>query len=385
MNPRVVLHVDMDAFYASVEQRDNPPLRGKPVIVGGAGGRGVVAAASYEVRKFGVRSAMPVREALRRCPDAICVRPRIAHYRAVSRQVFAVFHEITPVVEGLSLDEAFLEVGDVLSLFGPAEDLARHIKRRILECTALTASVGGGPNKLIAKIASDLDKPDGLCIVTPAQVQSVLDPLPASRIPGIGPKTVAGLTRVGVTTIGQLRATSVARLRPVFGRYAERMLERASGVDSRPVVSYAQDKSISSEETFDVDIRDHSQMVAQVRAQAEKVADRVRQKGYTAKVVRVKIRTPDFRTVTRQQALQPPSNETRVFGDVAQGLLQMWLQATPDAAVRLLGVGAGNLIETQQLNLFDEAGGSGAIDATVDQIRERFGKKILKRGSRLRE
>ena len=380
---RVILHADMDAFYASVEQRDDPALRGKPVIVGGRDRRGVVAAASYEVRKFGVRSAMPVREALRRCPDAICVRPRLPHYREVSRAVFDVFRDVTPIIQGLSLDEAFMDVSDVLHMYGSAKKLAELIKIRVRENTELTVSVGGGPNKLIAKIASDLDKPDGLCIVPEHRVQPTLDPLPAATIPGVGPKTVLKLKRAGIETIYQLRTTPVAQLRPVFGRYSERMLERAAGIDSRPVISHSDDKTISTENTFRDDITSHDDMLSQIRGQAEQVAERVRSKGFSATVVRVKIRTPDFRTITRQQSLQPASHDTRVIGDVAAHLLTAWQRSSPNAAVRLLGVGAGGLIEAQQMNLFAQPGDD--VDKTVDSVRERFGASSLKRGSRLNE
>ena len=195
---RAILHVDMDAFYASVEQRDRPELRGKPVIVGGAGGRGVVAAASYEVRKFGVHSAMPTREALRRCPDAICVAPRLSHYSAVSREIFSVFHEFTPLVQGLSLDEAFLDVTASITALGAAEHIAREIKRRIRERTELTASVGVAPNKLVAKIASDLRKPDGLVIVRPGDVTALLDPLPIRKPFGLGEKTAPKVEALGI-------------------------------------------------------------------------------------------------------------------------------------------------------------------------------------------
>lgn len=380
---RVILHADMDAFYASVEQRDDPALRGKPVIVGGRDRRGVVAAASYEVREFGVRSAMPVREALRRCPDAICVRPRMSHYRDVSRAVFDVFRDVTPIIQGLSLDEAFMDVSDVLHMYGSAKKLGERIRTRVRESTQLTVSVGGGPNKLVAKIASDLKKPDGLCIVPEHRVQATLDPLPAATIPGVGPKTVLKLKRAGIETIYQLRTTPVAKLRPVFGRYSERMLERAAGIDSRPVMSHSDDKTISTENTFRHDITSHDDMLSQLRGQAEQVAERVRNKGFSATVVRVKIRTPDFRTITRQQSLQPASHDTRVIGDVAAHLLTTWQQSAPDAAVRLLGVGAGGLIEAQQMNLFAQPGDD--VDKTVDSVRERFGAGSLKRGSRLNE
>ncbi|MDQ1341543.1 MAG: polymerase, partial [Pseudomonadota bacterium] len=202
MDSRAILHVDMDAFYASVEQRDDPALRGKPVIVGGTGGRGVVAAASYEVRRFGVHSAMPVREALRRCPDAICVPPRIAHYAAVSQQIFAIFHEFTPLVQGLSLDEAFLDVTASTTALGDAAEIAREIKRRVRERTELTASVGVAPNKLVAKIASDLRKPDGLVVVRPDEVRELLDPLPIRKLFGLGAKTAPKVEALGIHTLG---------------------------------------------------------------------------------------------------------------------------------------------------------------------------------------
>src|SRR5512134_1036296 len=236
MDGRAILHVDMDAFYASVEQRDDPSLRGKPVIVGGTGGRGVVAAASYEVRRFGVHSAMPVREALRRCPDAICVPPRIAHYAAVSKQIFAIFHEFTPQVQGLSLDEAFLDVTASAAALGDAAHIAREIKRLVRERTALTASVGVAPNKLVAKIASALRKPDGLVVVRPEDVRELLDPLPIRKLFGLGPKTAPKVEALGIHTLGQLRQAAPARLRPVFGRYTERVQQRAAGIDERPVV-----------------------------------------------------------------------------------------------------------------------------------------------------
>src|SRR6185312_1398960 len=216
---RAVLHVDMDAFYASVEQRDDPSTAGKPVIVGGLGGRGVVAAASYEVRKFGVRSAMPMGTALRLCPHAICIRPRMGRYKEVSEQVFQVFHEITPLVQGLSLDEAYLDVTASIALFGDAVTIARRIKSRIRQITGLTASVGVAPNKLVAKIASDLSKPDGLRVVEESHVQEVLDPLSVRRLPGLGRKTGGQVEERGILTLAQLRAAPDALLWPLFGRY----------------------------------------------------------------------------------------------------------------------------------------------------------------------
>src|SRR5215469_11543036 len=223
---RAVLHVDMDAFYASVEQHDDPSLAGKPLVVGWDGGRGVVAAASYEVRRFGVHSAMPMRTALKLCPQAICVRPRMQRYQEVSGVVFGVFREITPLVQGLSLDEAFLDVTASQELLGGAVDIARSIKGRIRALTGLTASVGVAPNKLVAKIASDLNKPDGLTVVEAAGVHEVLDPLSVRRLPGLGRKTGARVEQLGIHTFAQLRSASDALLRPLFGRYTQRTRER---------------------------------------------------------------------------------------------------------------------------------------------------------------
>jgi DNA polymerase-4 len=233
---RSILHVDMDAFYASIEQRDNPQLRGQPVVVGG-GNRGVVAAASYEVRKFGVRSAMPMADARRRCPDLIRVQPRMSHYQAVSKQIFEVFREFTPVVEGLSLDEAFLDVTGCASLHGTGVEIAKKIKQAIRERTRLNASVGVAENKLVAKIASDLDKPDGLTILVGESVRNKLDPLPVSVIPGIGKKTLARLHAINIFSVADLRLAPDRDLESVFGRYAQRTRERAAGIDNRPVVS----------------------------------------------------------------------------------------------------------------------------------------------------
>jgi DNA polymerase IV len=247
---RAVLHVDMDAFYASVEQHDDPSLAGKPVVVGWDGGRGVVAAASYEVRRFGVRSAMPMRTARRLCPEAICVRPRMQRYQEVSGVVFGVFREVTPLVQGLSLDEAFLDVTASQELFGGAVDIARRLKQRIRALTGLTASVGVAPNKLVAKIASDLMKPDGLTVVPAERVREVLDPLSVRRLPGLGRKTGAKVEAAGLHTLGELRSAPDAVLWPLFGRYSAWMRERASGIDERPVLPEVEEKSLSAEDTF---------------------------------------------------------------------------------------------------------------------------------------
>jgi DNA polymerase-4 len=375
----------MDAFYASVEQRDRPELRGKPVIVGGSGGRGVVAAASYEVRKFGVHSAMPTREALRRCPDAVCVFPRIAHYSSVSKEIFAVFHEFTPLVQGLSLDEAFLDVTASIGALGEAEHIAREIKRRIRDRTGLTASVGVAPNKLVAKIASDLRKPDGLVVVRPEDVTGLLDPLPIRKLFGLGAKTAPKVEALGIHTLGELRRASSSRLRPIFGRYTERVQQRATGIDDRPVLPDLDEKQISAEETFETDIADPAQLQAEIARLADKACARLRAKELVAGCVTVKIRRGDFTTYTRQRHVEPPTQETKLIASIAAELLDTWLQSQPRAALRLLGVGVSELGTDVQPDLFAAPQGdkNRQLDAAVDRIRQKFGTVALKRASSL--
>jgi DNA polymerase-4 len=375
----------MDAFYASVEQRDRPELRGKPVIVGGSGGRGVVAAASYEVRKFGVHSAMPTREALRRCPDAVCVFPRIAHYSSVSKEIFAIFHEFTPLVQGLSLDEAFLDVTASIGALGEAEHIAREIKRRIRDRTGLTASVGVAPNKLVAKIASDLRKPDGLVVVRPEDVTGLLDPLPIRKLFGLGAKTAPKVEALGIHTLGELRRASSSRLRPIFGRYTERVQQRATGIDDRPVLPDLDEKQISAEETFETDIADPAQLQAEIARLADKACARLRAKELVAGCVTVKIRRGDFTTYTRQRHVEPPTQETKLIASIAAELLDTWLQAQPRAALRLLGVGVSELGTDVQPDLFAAPQGdkNRQLDAAVDRIRQKFGTVALKRASSL--
>lgn len=378
LTARAILHVDMDAFYASIEQHDDPELVGKPVLVGGTGSRGVVAAASYEARTFRVHSAMPMREALRRCPDAVCVRPRFGRYREASKTIFAIFREFTPLVEGLSLDEAFLDVSRSQDLFGGLEATARSIKARIRESTGLAASVGGGPNKLVAKIASDFGKPDGLHLVGASEVNEFLDPLPASRISGIGPKTAKRLETVGIHLCRDLRSAPDGVLESIFGRYGELMRRRASGIDHRPVTPVSEVKSISAEETFDQDLADPSLMQSELLRLTDRTAARLRSRGLIAGRVAVKIRRADFSTFTRQRQLAPAADDARTIYGLASFLLAEWLAANPGARVRLLGVGVSELTETRQLGLALGDRESSVLDHTVDEIRERFGDTSLR-------
>jgi DNA polymerase-4 len=382
---RNVLHVDMDAFYASVEQRDNPETAGKPVIVGGVDGRGVVAAASYEVRKFGVHSAMPMSTALRLCPHAICIRPRMSRYKEVSGQVFAIFHEVTPIVQGLSLDEAFLDVTDSASLLGDAVTIARRIKSRIREVTGLTASVGVAPNKLVAKIASDLAKPDGLTVVAADRVHEVLDPLSIRRLPGLGRKMGVQVEQRGIQTFFQLRTAPDSALWPLFGRYTPRVRDRAAGIDDRPVHPDLEEKSISAEDTFGRDIGDAAVLRAQLSRLADKVCERLRKKHLQARCIGVKIRRADFTTFTRRRVVAPPTHEGRTIARIADELLSRWLSENPGEKLRLLGVVLSDLSTATQLGLFEDTPPhTSRLDAALDEVRARFGSQALRRGNTIK-
>jgi DNA polymerase-4 len=348
---RTILHVDMDAFYASVEQRDNPDLREQPVVVGG-NTRGVVAAASYEARRFGIRSAMPMVDARRRCPTLICVRPRMAHYKTVSRQIFDVFRQFTPLVEGLSMDEAFLDVTGSRKLFGEGIDIAKRIKQLILDRTGLKASVGVAENKLVAKIASDLEKPDGLTVITPEDVHDRLDPLPVQVIPGIGRQTLLKLHELNLHTVRDLRLAPDRDLAAVFGRFAGRARDRASGIDNRPVVAEREEKSVSAEETFDVDLEDREDIDRELRRLADQAARRLARSGLQAGTVQVKIRQSDFRTFTRQCSVRPPAVSADQIFHVASDLLGGWLEENAGTRIRLLGVGGSRLSPAGQRDLF---------------------------------
>jgi DNA polymerase IV len=381
---RAILHVDMDAFYASVEERDRPELKGKPVIVGGTGGRGVVAAANYVVRKFGVRSAMPMREALRRCPEAICVHPRMSRYKEVSSQVFEIFAQFTPVIEGLSLDEAFLDVTASQQLHGDPEVIAAEIRRRIRATTGLTASVGIAPNKLLAKIASDLNKPDGMFRIGADNLRATLDPLPIQKLFGVGPKTLPAVHAAGIRSFGDLRTAGDEVLWRVFGKHGRLMRERASGIDDRPVEADREEQSISAEETFETDLRDGPALRAHLARLADRTATRLRAHDLAAGRVTVKIRRSDFSTFTRQRGVEPPTQETAVVSRIAQSLFEEWSATRASAAVRLLGVGVGDLRTLGQADLFAAGPAKGSrLDAAVDGIRGRFGTELLTRASQL--
>lgn len=381
---RKILHVDMDAFYASIEMRDNPALRGKPVIVGGAPQRrGVVSAASYEARKFGVHSAMPMARALRLCPQAIRIPPRLSVYADVSQQIRDIFARYTPQFEPLSLDEAFLDVTACEKLFSGAETIARAIKQAIQTELALVASVGVAPNKFIAKIASDVNKPDGFVVVDADQVQSFLDPLPVSRLWGAGKATVAAFERMGVRTIAQLRRQSLPWLHAHFGRQGEHLWQLAHGIDTREVITDAQAKSISHETTFAEDINDKQVIEAWLLHLTEQVAWRLRRADLLGRTVQLKLRFPDFKTITRSHTLTEATHSTDSLWQIVRQLLRDNWQGTP--AIRLIGMGVSGLQNSReqmiQADLFVPATPKQTqVDALTDRINTRFGPRTLQRG-----
>lgn len=340
MSDRAIIHVDMDAFYASVAQHDNPVLRGQSVIVGGLGNRGVVAAASYEVRRYGVRSAMPMARARKLCPHAVCVRPDMARYREVSAQVFGIFRDYTERVEGLSLDEAFLDVT------GPDVDIrgvGRAIKRRIARELHLTASVGMAHNKMLAKLASDYDKPDGFVYVAPEDVRRFLDPLPVRRLWGVGARTWEKLRAAGVLTIGDLRRASPAWLAGSLGDRGGELQRLASGIDNRPVKPERATKSISQEETFETDVTQLNTLHPVVQRQAVRVAERLARKHLYARTVTIKLRSSGFSTVTRSETLDGYITDAAHIEATAWDMIRRWSELRSGFAVRLIGVGVSGL------------------------------------------
>ena len=343
MNSRSIVHVDMDAFYASVEQRDNPALRGRPVMVGGGGPRGVVAAASYEARQHGVRSAMPGAVARRLCPQGVFVPARFARYREVSAGIFLIFHEFTDQVEGLSLDEAFLDVSELVRGGSTLDEIGRRLKQRIGHTMGLTASVGMAHNKLLAKLASDYDKPDGLVHVPIDHVQRFLDPLPVRRLWGIGPRSAERLHDAGIHTIGQLRKSPVELLTEMFGNQGSDLVRRAAGIDDRPVKPSRVRRSISQETTFDQDHKDIDSLLPIIREQAEKVADRLKDKGLHARTVTLKLRSGGFSTITRSISLEGYTRDGEVIHATARELLGNWAEWRSGFTVRLIGVGVSGL------------------------------------------
>lgn len=382
----MLIHLDMDAFYASVEIRENPALAGSPVVVGGAPSeRGVVAAASYEARRFGVYSAMPMGTALKRCPELIILPSRMSLYAAESRRIHEILARYTPLIEPLSLDEAFLDVRASVRLFGSVPDIARRIKEEIRCELGLTASVGIAPVKFVAKIASDLGKPDGFLVVEPESVQAFLDPLPVSRLWGVGQVGERTLQRLGLHTIGDVARRDEAFMEQQFGRNGLHLLALSRGIDPREVVAGRETKSVSNETTFPADIADPKALRVILLQLVEQVGWRLRNEGLAGRTVHLKARYADFSTVTRAQTLATPTDATATLWQTAGALLDRLPR--PGQALRLLGVGVSGFDAEPpgQSELFDSPPGPAGIDRVADAIRGRYGTAAVRRAGAIKK
>ena len=384
----------MDAFFASVEQRDNPSLKGKPVIVGSAPDkRGVVAAASYEARAFGVHSALPSRTAYQRCPEGVFLPVRMSRYREVSRQVMAIFNDFTPIIQAISIDEAFLDVSGVRHLHGTPLEIARKLQARIAEDLQLSCAVGIAPNKFLAKLASDMDKPGGVTEV-PSDPQAIIDflaPLPVTRIWGVGKRSAENLKTYGILKIADLQALSLEQLQSISGdRYGGHLYELARGIDNRDVEEGSPEKSISNEHTYRHDCKDEAQLHQTLLEIAENVGRRLRRSGMLACTAAIKVRFEDFSTHTRQQPLDPPSSSDR---ELMQAAFSLFEQEPADRAIRLIGFGVSNLISPEEARareapmLFEEMDPvvkqekDHKLDLAVDKLRDQFGNDVIRRGN----
>lgn len=397
MDARLILHADMDAFFASVEIRDRPELEGLPVIVGGLSGRGVVCAASYAARKYGVRSAMPVFEARRLCPNGIYLPPDMERYAAVSAQVHEVFLEFTPEIEPIALDEAFLDITHSLALLGEPSHIGRRVKERVKQATALTVSVGIASSKLIAKIACTSGKPDGLVVVAPGDERALLQPLPVRRLWGIGPVTASALENLGIRSIGQLASCSARQLEGILGKRAWEVVETANGRDTRRVESNRDPKSYGEECTFEADLTDATRIRETITAHAEAVARRLRRDRCAGKTITIKVKlgraskrrpdrnratleAPDYPQLTRARSLRQPTSDGAEIRRIASAL---WDEIGLTEPIRLLGVSVSGIVRhsAAQLDLFEVGRAGRKLGAAMDAIEARFGRGAIRRGA----
>ncbi len=381
----MILHVDMDAFFAAVEQLDNPQLRGKPVIVGGHSNRGVVTTASYEARKFGVRSAMPMFQARKLCPHGIIVPGRRRRYQQVSHRVMTVLNSVSPLVQPTSIDEAYVDIGGLERLWGSPEQIGRKIKKTVFETVHLTCSVGIAPVKFLAKIASDLEKPDGLTIICPHQALDFAAGLAITRIPGVGRRTAAQLDQFGIKTLGDVRAFSVRALTAKLGKFGRRLHQLAHLQDASQVTPHREAKSISSENTLARDTRDAVVIKRQLLHHAEDVARQLRKAGLRARTIHLKLKLADFKLVTRSKTPAAATWSSRAIYTTACELLSQYRLTQP---VRLVGVGTSGLQpagKPMQADLFESSGQDSRdweqVDRTVDAIAAKFGRQFIGRAS----
>ncbi|MBW1781564.1 MAG: DNA polymerase IV [Deltaproteobacteria bacterium] len=380
-----IIHLDMDAFYPAVEVRDHPELKGKPVIVGGPKERGVVSSASYEARVFGVHSAQPMATAMRLCPNGVFLPVRMGRYKEVSREVFAIFHDFTPLVEPLSIDEAFLDVTGAERLLGPAPEIAGRIKARVFKTTGLTVSAGVAPSKFVAKIASDMDKPDGLTVVPQQEVGAFLDPLPVKKMWGVGKVTQQALARLGVRTFQDLRQMPLEVLKEAFGKHGAAMHHLAMGIDDREVEPERAAKSIGHEETFNKDILSLDQAKKEILSLADRVARRMRREGVRGHTVSLKVKYADFKQITRAVTLPDPIDDGAVIYATSCRLLER--TDVGKRPIRLIGVSLSQLTYPEkeaQLFLFDQDRTSlkrKELNQALDSICEKFGERSIRPGT----
>ncbi len=382
----MILHLDMDAFFASVEQHDRPELRGKCVIVGGSSPRGVVTTASYEARRYGVRSAMPMFEARRRCPHGIVVPGRMHRYKEISRRVMSRLQSFTPLVEKVSIDEAYMDISGCERLHGPPAEMGAAIKKAVRDEVRLTCSVGIAPVRFLAKIASDIQKPDGMTIITPDRVMRFIDRLPVQKVPGVGPKALERLNKIGIDTLGQVRLHRPESLDRHMGKFGRRLTALAQGRDDTPVNPASQAKSFSSEATLDRDLTDRDALRQQLLHHAEDVGRQLRLHGAKARTVTLKIKYHDFRQITRSATLTEPFQSSDILFNQACRLLKDELL---EQKIRLVGVGASNLVISRtpsQMDLFPTASlhqGSDweSVDQALDAINVKFGRDTINRAN----
>ncbi len=381
----MILHIDMDAFYASVEQLDDPRLKNKCVIVGGTSNRGVVSAASYEARQFGVHSAMPIYQAKQKCPHGIFVPPRMGRYKEVSKKVMALLKDFSPLVEPVSIDEAYMDITGCRRLFGEPQEIAREIKRKIKETVNLTCSVGVAPNKFLAKIASDMEKPDGLTLILPDKVPEFIDSLPVKKVPGVGKKMFRQLELLGIRTLGDVQQLPEKSLLKHLGKFGKRLRTLSSGSDPSPVTPQAPHKSISSERTLAADTRDVKLLKRYLLSQSGEVSKQLRKTGVNAKTITLKIKDADFKTVTRRTTIAIPTQSSKTIYKHAAQLMDDYKITKK---IRLIGVGTSGFSSVSasvQMGLFDTHAETRddweKIDKALDSISKKFGKDLVGRAT----
>jgi DNA polymerase-4 len=381
----MILHIDMDAFYASVEKLDDPRLKHKCVIVGGTSNRGVVSAASYEARRFGVHSAMPIYQAKQKCPHGVFVPPRMGRYKEVSKKVMALLEEFSPLVEPVSIDEAYMDITGCQRLFGEPQEIAREIKRRIFESVHLTCSIGVAPNKFLAKIASDLEKPDGLTLIMPEQVPQFIESLPIRKVPGVGKKMTRQLEVLGIRTLGDVHRLPEKALLKHLGKFGRRLRALSTGSDASPVTPHTPHKSISSERTLAADTRDVKLLKRYLLSQSAEVARQLRQTGVRAKTIVIKIKNADFKTVTRRTTIAIPTQSSDTIYKAAAQLLDAFKMTQK---IRLIGVGTTGfsaVTASVQMGLFEKKETPGdnweKVDKALDSISRKFGTDVIGRAS----